>query len=136
MAPKLYYYHYYYTSTTTTTIPLEFTPLAPSRAYLLKHITAVNYKTYKCKKNKTPQHRITTYTCRITTYKIKEAQLTKKYIQHTCPKNILIYYYSRPPPTYECRMTNYECRITTYKRRTTTYEYRIPTYKRRITTYK
>ncbi len=56
-------------------------------------------------------------------------------IDHMSP-NILIYYYSRPPPTCKCRMTNYECRITTYKRRTTTYEYRMPTYKRRITTYK
>ena len=51
-------------------------------------------------------------------------------------KNILIYYYSRPPPTYKCRMTTYKYRMTTYECRMTTYEYRMPTYECRMTTYK
>ena len=51
-------------------------------------------------------------------------------------KNILIYYYSRPPPTCKYRMTNYECTMTTYECRMTTYEYRMPTYECKMTTYK
>ncbi len=75
MAPKndtiintiLYYYdQYLYYS---LTIPQEFAPPAPSRACTLKHTTAVKYKTYKCKMTKFIVYIITTYKCRITTYK-------------------------------------------------------------------
>ena len=51
MAPKiillslLLYLYYYYNSTRVH-------PLAPSRACLLKHITAVNYKNLQVKKTK------------------------------------------------------------------------------------
>ena len=94
MAPKiillsLLLYLYYYYNSTRVHPPRSFQGLS------LKTYNGRKLQNLQVKKNKTPQHRITTYTCRITTYKLKESQLTSKkiYSIHVPKKyiNILLF---------------------------------------------
>ena len=79
MAPKIILlslplYIYYYYNSTRVHPPRSFQGLYS------KHITTVNYKTYKCKITKLHSIELKTYKCRITTYKLKNHNLQVKKI--------------------------------------------------------